>query len=217
MKKVIKIILMVLIIGIILFIITGCGKEKEVIVENTIIEEELSKTEENSEEESLLGNWNNDTYENENLGLKFNLPEEWVYSTEEDVVKMMNIDTEYLEDEKEFLEEMSKLNTAYYMVANNPNTGDSVTILTEKLAKEVTEEKFLNQLKNDLEYNMSYNVGEVLKEKISGIEFKTLTITTSNEVTQKYYVCKKDEHFVCIIATSTSGENNINTIMKAFK
>lgn len=169
-----------------------------------------------------MGEWKGNTYSNEFLGLKFNLPQGWAYSSDEEIAQMMNVGAELLNDDQKIAAELAKLTSVYYMVANNPNTGDSVSILSEKPMMDVTTEYYLDQLKTQLAAveSMNYEIGDTSKEKVSGKEFETLTVTASMsgiEVAQKYYVCKMDEYFVCIIATSTSGETGINDMIKSFE
>lgn len=228
MKKAIKIALMILLVASMLFVLTGCGKEEKVTTNNTntgneqVALESENAEKENSKTELSMGEWKGNTYSNEFLGLKFNLPQGWAYSSEKDIAEMMDIGSELLNDDQKIAAELAKLTSVYYMVANNPNTGDSVTILSEKPLQDVTAKYYLDQLKTQLQAleSMNYEIGDTSKEKVSGKEFETLTVTASMsgiEVAQKYYVCKMDEYFVCIIATSTSGETAINDIMKSFK
>lgn len=239
MKKAIKIALIVLLAISMLFVLTGCGKEDEKIREKDSIKdnEEIISESKDSESENLesedkeneetevdfsMGEWNGNAYENEFLGLKFNLPTGWTYSSDEEIAQMMNVGAELLGDDLKMAAEMAKLTSVYYMVANNPNTGDSVTILTEKPVMDVTTEYYLNQLKTQLQsvQSMNYEIGNTSKEKISGKEFDTLTVTASMsgiEVSQKYYVHKMGEYFIGIIVTSTSGESNINSMIKNFQ
>lgn len=216
MKKAIKIALMILLVASMVFALTGCGEEKEnsAVDNNTATEEQKA--------EFSMGEWKGNTYSNEFLGLKFNLPQGWAYSSDEEIAQMMNVGAELLNDDQKIAAELAKLTSVYYMVANNPNTGDSVSILSEKPMMDVTAEYYLDQLKTQLAAveSMNYEIGDTSKEKVSGKEFETLTVTASMsgiEVAQKYYVCKMDEYFVCIIATSTSGETGINDMIKSFE
>ena len=216
MKKAIKIALMILLVASMVFALTGCGEEKEnsAVDNNTATEEQKAGF--------SMGEWKGNTYSNEFLGLKFNLPQGWAYSSDEEIAQMMNVGAELLNDDQKIAAELAKLTSVYYMVANNPNTGDSVSILSEKPMMDVTTEYYLDQLKTQLAAveSMNYEIGDTSKEKVSGKEFETLTVTASMsgiEVAQKYYVCKMDEYFVCIIATSTSGETGINDMIKSFE
>lgn len=217
MKKAIKSLLIIFLIASMLFVLTGCGKEEEkTTTDNT------TNTAEKQKVEFSMGEWNNNVYTNDFLGLTFNLPEGWVYSSDEQIAEMMNLGAEFLNDDQKVAAEVAKLTSAYYMVANDPNTGNSVSIISEKPAMEFTTEYYLNQVKTQLGAveSMSYEIGDISKEKVAGREYETLEASASIsgiEVTQKYYVYKMDEYFVSIIATSVTGEDGIKDIIKNFE
>ena len=239
MKKAIKIALIILLIASMLFVLTGCGKEekvstnegaaenKEIVLEEEVLSADTETLSEDTEKEETkteisMGKWIGDTYKNEFLGIEFVLPQGWERVTDEEIAAMMNIGAEMLNDDQKIGAELAKLTSAYYMSVKNPNTGDNLTILTEKPTMNVTEEFYLNQLKTQLEAveSMNYEIGEISKENVSGKEFKSVIATASVsgiEVGQKYFVRKMDKYFVCIIVTSTSGANTIDTIMRSFK
>ena len=59
--------------------------------------ENNSVTNDQQEEQKVeisMGNWNNNVYTNDFLGLKFNLPEGWTYSSDEEIAEMMNLGIE---------------------------------------------------------------------------------------------------------------------------
>lgn len=220
MKKAIKIALIILLVASMLFVLTGCGKEENTATENNAVTNEQPVEEQKTE--FSMGKWKDDTYENEFLGVKFNMPEGWTYSSDEEIAEMMNVGAELLNDDQKVAAEIAKLTSVYYMVANNPSTGDSVSILSEKPLMDVTAEYYLNQLKTQLTSveSMSYEVKNISKEEVAGREYETLLVTATMsgiEVSQKYYVYKMDEYFVCIITTSLNGETGINDMMKSFE
>lgn len=213
MKKAIKNIALMACAVAMLFTLSGCGKEES--------NKEANKPEEQKTQFSM-GKWEDNVYTNDFLGLKFKLPEGWKYSSDEEIAEMMNLGSELLNDDQKKALEVSKLNNAYYMVANNPNTGNNVSIISEKPAMEVTTEFYINQLKTQLQNvsSIKYEIGETSKETVSGIECDALTVKASMSgvtMVQKYYVYKVDKYVVGIIATSTSGEQGINEIMNSFE
>ena len=214
MKKTIKNMLLIMLAIAMLFLLSGCGKE------NNDVKEEQSSNEQTKE--FSMGEWNDNVYTNDFLGLKFNLPEGWVYSSDEEIAEMMNLGTELLNDDQKVAAEVSKLNNAYYIVANDPNTGNSVSIISEKPIMEISTDYYINQLKTQLSSvdSIKYEIGETSKEKVGDIQCDTLTVSASmlnQTITQKYYVYKLDKYFVGIIVTATSGEENINNIIKSFE
>ena len=141
MKKILKSMLAVLLAASMLFVLSGCGNKEE---------EKTNAKEEGNTVEFSMGSWSDDVYTNDFLGLKFKLPNGWKYSSDEEIAEMMNLGTELLNDEQKAAAEVSKLNNAYYMVANDPNTGDNISVISEKPAMEVTTEYYINQLKTQL-------------------------------------------------------------------
>lgn len=237
MKKTLKTMLIIALFTCLIITFTGCGKndDEEVRVKEKA-EEAIEKTEEvldkvgevEKVEENVvakefsMGEWNNNIYSNDFLGLKFSLPKGWSYSSEKEIADMMNLGKDLLNDDQKLAAEVSKLNSAYYLVANNPNTGDNVTILSEKPIVDITTDYYINQLKTQLlaVQSISYEIEGTSKENVAGKEYDVLTVTgtmSGIEVSQKYYIYKVDNYIVCIIATSNRGEAEINNIMKSFK
>lgn len=225
MKKAIKVALIILIIASMLFVLTGCGKEdkkENSKTDNAKNEQVVEDESKESSKEISMGEWEDDTYENEFLGLKFNLPKGWTYSTQEEIAEMMSIGKELLNDDQKAAAELAKLTSVYYINASNPATGDSVTILTEKPLAKITAEEYIAQLKLQLQAleSMDYKIEGDSEETVSGKKYETLSVTASVsgvEVSQKYYLREIDKYIVCIIVTSTSGQDNIDTIMESFK
>lgn len=220
MKKILKSMLAIVLTASMLFVLSGCGNKEE---EKTTNDNEKTNVEqENKTVEFSMGSWSDNVYSNDFLGLKFKLPNGWKYSSDEEIAEMMNLGEELLNDEQKAAAEVSKLNSAYYMVANDPNTGDNISIISEKPAMEVTTEFYINQLKTQLQNvnTINYEIGETSKETVAGKECDTLTVDASMsgvKMTQRYYIYKVDKYVICIISTSTSGEQKINDIMKNFE
>lgn len=218
MKKTLKNMLIILLTASMLFLLVGCGNKEESTTNNITNEE---ATEEKKVEFSM-GEWNDNVYTNEFLGLKFKLPEGWTYASDEEIADMMNLGTEFLNDDQKVAAEVSKLTSAYYMVANDPNTGNNVSIISEKPVMEVSTENYMNQLKAQLSAveSINYEIGETSKEKIADREYDTLTASASMsgvKITQKYYIYKMDKYFIGIITTSTTGETALNEMIKSFE
>lgn len=219
MKKTIKILLILVVIAVVaggaIFLFSNKEDEKE---KNNATNNETA-TETVKEKQVSMGEWNDDVYTNDFLDIKFTQPEGWTHYSKEEIAKMMNLGQELLNDDQKASAKLAELTSAYYMVANNPNTGASISIISEKPAMEVSEESYINQLKTQLSQveAMTYEIGETSKETVAGREYKTLTTTVSAYgITQKYYVYKMDKYFIGIIVTST-GRDNIDDMMKCFE
>ena len=216
MKKVLKCMLIFMIFVCIIITFTGCGKKEETTTN------EVAEKKEESKKEFSMGEWTDNVYTNEFLGLKFKLPAEWEYSNDEEIVEMMDLGKELLTDEQQKLSEISKLNSVYYAVAQNPTTGDNISIMSEKLVASVTTDYYLNALKTQLEAvdSIDYTIEGTSKETIANREYdvlKTSASVSGVNLVQKYYVYKLDNYMLAIIATSTSGENGITNMMNCFE
>ncbi len=218
MKKILKNILGIVLIISMLFLLAGCGNKDE---EDTAKKnEETNIKQEEQIVEFSMGEWNDNVYENNFLGIKFNLPEGWKSSTDEEIAEMMNLGVEMLNDDQKAAAELAELTSVTYVVANNPNTGNSVTIMSEKPLMEVTTEYYITQLRTQLSAieSMKYEIGETSKEKIADTEYDVLTVSVPDYgIMQKYYVHKMDKYIICIIATSVNGETGINEIIECFE
>ena len=225
MKKTIKYLSILLIVGSMILVLTGCGDKENVKKED---EEEVveQKQETNVEQEKKvefsMGEWNGNVYTNDFLGLKYNLPEGWTYSSEEEIAKMMNVGTELLNDDQKVAAEIAELSGVYYMVAQNPTKGNNVNIFSEKQLTDVTTKDYIEALKTQLLalQSMDYEVVGTSKEKIGNIESDTLTLNVEAsgvKIMQKYYIYKIDKYMIGIIATSLDGETGINEIVKCFE
>jgi len=233
MKKNIKALLVLIIIGSILLVLTGCGDKentkkeepkkvvetKPEIVDQTkpeIVDDKQSKA------EISIGEWNGDVYTNDFLGLRYNLPTGWKYASNEEIAEMMSISTELLNDNQKAAMELGKLTSVYYIYAQDTNTGNNVSVVTEKVIGNITMDDLIDGLKSELLSieTIEYEIGETSTEKIGNIEAKTLTVevkTSGIELIQKYYFYEVDKYIVDIIVTSVTGEAGINEIIECFE
>lgn len=212
MKKTIKGLLILLLIGSMIFVLTGCGdKESVEKADKEEVVEQKQETNVEQEEQTVefsMGEWNDNTYTNDFLGLKFNLPQGWTYSSDEEL--------------EQSNKQMKEQNGVYYVSAIDSSTGNNINIFSEKIATDVTIESYMNELKTQLSAleSITYEIGETSKEKISGKECQTLEMVATIsgiEVIQKYFTYQVDEYIVSIITTSVTGEDAIDQIMKSFE
>lgn len=225
MKKTIKYLSILLIVGSMMLVLTGCGDKENVKKEDegkVVEQKQETNVEQEKKVEFSMGEWNNNVYTNDFLGLKYNLPEGWTYSSEEEIAKMMNVGTELLNDDQKVAAEIAELSGVYYMVAQNPTKGNNVNIFSEKQLTDVTTKDYIEALKTQLLalQSMDYEVVGTSKEKIGNIETDTLTLNVEAsgvKIMQKYYIYKIDKYMIGIIATSVEGETGINEIVKCFE
>ena len=168
-----------------------------------------------------MGSWNGNVYTNDFLGLKFTLPEGWTRYSDEQIAAAMNLSNEKLNDQKSLVE-LAKLTVVNYMFVNNPTTGETIVVTTEKAHLDVTTEFYLDNIKTQLEAltSVSYKVSGITKETIADREYHVLTaaLTSSGKtVIQKYYCCRLDKHFLSIMVVSPKGKKAAGELIKAFE
>ena len=221
MKKTIKVLLSILLVASMVPVLTGCGdKENSKKGEDAVEQSKDVNVQQEEKVEISMGKWNGNVYTNDFLGLKFNLPEGWKYSSDEEIAEMMNLGADLLNDEQKASAELAKLTSVTYVAANNPNTGNNVTIMSEKLLMDLTTEYYINQLKTQLAAveSMKYTIGGTATEKVGSLEYDTLTVSVdAYGITQKYYIRKMDNYIACIILTSVNGETGINEMVNCFQ
>jgi len=222
MKKTIKSLLILILIGSMLFVLTGCGDKENTKKEEIVEQKQETNVDETEKPKFSMGEWNDNVYTNDFLGLKFNLPEGWTYSSDEEIAEMMSIGAEMLNDDQKNLAEIAELYGVYYMVAQDPIKGNNVNVFSEKQITEIDSKTYIDALKTQLlaVQSISYEVVGTSEEKIGDIETTTLTLnanTSGIEIMQKYYIYKIDKYMVGIIATSLNGETGIDEIIECFE
>lgn len=218
MKKILKNMLIILLTASMLFLFVGCGNKEESTNTNNTTNEQTSGEQ---KVEFSMGEWNDNVYTNDFLGLKFNLPDGWVYSSDEEMAESLNKGLELFDDnQREKLEEALETKGIYYLQAIDSTTNNNVQVFTEKVATGISEEYYLEQVSKQLSEleTIDYNIGEIAKEKVSNKEYTILKVEIPEyDVLQKYFIYKKDNYIVGIIVTSITGETAISEVIKNFE
>ena len=215
MKKTSKILLIVVSLVLVLITLAGCGNNTTNNTENN--------TENQTAKEAIARGVidENNVYTSEFAGIKFTLPEGWVYSTDEQIANMMNVGVELLNENKDNLSKILEQTALYDMVANDQTNGTSVMVMFEKSLLNVNEEFYLNNVKKGLESvtELDYQIsGEITTETVGGKEYKVLTATVpAYNMVQKYYVVKKGDYFVDILVTYIDGVVDLNAVLANFQ
>lgn len=215
MKKTSKILLIVVSLVLVLITLAGCGNNTTNNTENN--------TENQTAKEAIARGVidENNVYTSEFAGIKFTLPEGWVYSTDEQIANMMNVGVELLNENKDNLSKILEQTALYDMVANDQTNGTSVMVMFEKSLLNVNEEFYLNNVKKGLESvtELDYQItDEITTETVGGKEYKVLTATVpAYNMVQKYYVVKKGDYFVDILVTYIDGVVDLNAVLANFQ
>ena len=155
-----------------------------------------------------------DVYKNESLGLNFNKPSSWVYSTDEEIAAAIGAaaDSVFGGELKEALE---KNPTIYDMIVVDTLTRTNINVgfenLSKTLSSNITVEQYIDSLKGQLskvtEMTVTFH-DEIEKVKLGETEFTKLvcdTAVSGMNMTQVYYLRKVDGYMTFVIVTITSG------------
>lgn len=201
----------VFIVVLILITFSGCGKE---------IKEKVSAK---NDKNISLGSWNENTYENDFLNIKYTLPENWSRYSDEEIAEVMKLGSEYLNDKQKLMQKLSELTTVTYMMSSDPTTGNNVILMSEKiLLKDADINYYIDSVKKQLSLveTIKYDVTDEEEVNINGVKYHSVTLSAdygSVKLNQRYYVRKNGKYFISIIATSNTGIDSLNDIVKPFE
>lgn len=141
------------------------------------------QNEEQNEPEFSLGKAENNTYNNEFLGISCTLPSEFVFYTDKQILELNNMVGDVIDED--ISKQLESANIIYDMYAVNQTSGDSINVNLEKLsAAQIITLDIKKNLEAQIEtikssfQNMGYTDIDVAYKKISidGKEFDSLTI-----------------------------------------
>ena len=214
MKKIVTLCL-ALILGLLL---VACNTPPENVTppENETTPENVTPPENETTPKPELsrGTVENGVYQNEFLGVSFNKPELWVYSTEEEIAALMNLAADKLLNEnlKETLENNPSI---IDMMAVDPVSRSNLNITYENLAKalatNITVEQYIEVFKQQMSGMVGMTVtftGEPETVKLGNVEFTRLlcdTTTNGVQMKQAIYLRKVDNYMISVSVTIMSG------------
>ena len=208
-----------------LTILTGCfANETNNEIGNTNnsnVNNEQNKNENlnNKDVPLSMGKWSGNVYTNDFLKLKYNMPENWYRSTDEEIASIMYVGADIAFGSDEFLKEVAKNTSIYFVVASDSETGNNLSIIAEDPLVDITVDYYLEQLKTQLAaiQDIKYEIGEVSTEKLSNVEYEVLDVAIPDyDLVQRYYIRKQDKYIIGIIFTGHSV-TELDEIAKSFK
>ena len=201
--------LTLIIVFITAIMLVGCDNKKDSLENQVEVENEVS-----------LGTWEGNTYSNDFFEIKYNMPDGWSYLSNNDLAKLMDLNFEAYENIDEYTKEVTKQITIYHFSANNPETGDTVQLLSENTIKDLTEDYYISALKDEFS-NMEavkYEIIETNTETLGKYIYKSVLIKAVDyDIYQKIYVRKIGKYFINILITSNTGLDTISEIVKSFE
>ena len=175
----------------------------------------------NKEEKISAGVWEGNVYTNSFLDIKFTNPEGWTYKSKEELADLMKLSLETLDnltdENTEYIKELSKQITVYYLFSSNPKNGNCVQIITENPVMEVTEEYYLNKQFTNTEA-IKYEVLDNSEKNIGKYDYKALTLKAKDyNIYQRVYIRKKDSYIINLAFTSTKSLDDLDEMAKFFE
>ena len=151
------------------------------------------------------GTWEGLTFTSDLAGLALTLPDEsWTIATDEDLAEMMNLGQEAVGDDLSDLEKaMANLTNIQDMMAQNPQTGESILLMFENLAiipgaSDYTAEAFAEELAQGLEETdaLPYIVGEIGTQTLGGNEYVVVPATVDGYELCQHYLIRREGNFM---------------------
>lgn len=191
------------------------------------LEEAIKKNYSASFEDFEFGVSENGVYTSNFGGIKFNAPEGYIFSTREEILKMMNLGAEFLDDDMlDMYSLVAQQTTVYDMLAKDAVTGDNVIVLYENLraygenAPDVyTAELYVDAMDAQFEtMNTGIVYTPVSRENVTlaGKEFLKAEYSCQYEImgdasmTQIYYVRKDGDYITGVIISTGFGDKSLS-------
>ena len=171
------------------------------------------------------GTWEGLTFTSDLAGLALTLPDEsWTIATDEDLAEMMNLGQEAVGDDLSDLEKaMANLTNIQDMMAQNPQTGESILLMFENLAiipgaSDYTAEAFAEELAQGLEETdaLPYIVGEIGTQTLGGNEYVVVPATLDGYELCQHYLIRREGNFMVELILTGVGEEGIEELLAMF-
>jgi len=155
-----------------------------------------------------VGEWNQNTFENSWLNMKFDVPSDWGIASKEEIKALIGAGAEQMNVEgtsAEQLKAAAELKTIYSFIVSSP--GLSAQLMYENLALSIggtklDESEYMDEVLKLLLplADLNYKLVKKSSVQIANKEFKVMELTAyEGKLSQEYYVYKIDKFMVCII------------------
>jgi len=187
-------------------------------------EEETTENATNKAEAAVnfkRGTNKNGVYKSEFAGLKFEIPEDWVCATEEEILSMMNLALDVTDNEETFDQELLEQASIYEVYAKGEG-GKNIIVAFENMdvsnsldgaSDLIDEEYYFDNMKEQLKQvvGVTYSdISKVEEVEFAGQDFYKLSYTATYDsmggysVEQTYYIKKYDQFMLFIVFTSSA-------------
>jgi len=199
-------------------ILAGCGTKPET-------QENLGG--QSAQKEFARGEWAENVYTSEFAEIKYELPEAWVYATDEEIKEVIGQGVDLINDSSELDVSEDYLDQAavYDMFAQNPATGSNVQVIFESMksvpgSSRIDENAYIEITKELLISTeiAEYNFSDSYEITIGGNTYTVLDLDYELwgvSVQQRYCTRKIGDFMTAVIITDASG-GDIDEIMSGF-
>lgn len=175
-------------------------------------------TEEASDDGYVKGKVTDTAFESEWIGLRYDLPEGFTMSDEDDIDAVLEAGGSMLyEDQVDNIVDYAKLIMVYEMMAQD-SYGNVITLFVEKTSLDI--DTYVAAIKMQMarvdQIDISMDEGETVE--VGGVEFEKYSLTLAYggmEVNEDYYLKKKDGRMICML-TGYSSDEAAEAIMSGF-
>ncbi len=169
------------------------------------------------------GTWDGNVYTNEDVALRFELPDGWTYYSDEQLADLMGVDNDLLADEDRWLLEAAQLTTVYDMMAINETTGANVVVVYENLkmtpgGTDATIDQYIEAVKMQMEQiaSFDYEFVSTISADIAGNSYKGISMAEkSYGFTSDSYYRLQDDYLIGVTVTAM-GDTSAADILAYF-
>ncbi len=158
----------------------------------------------------------NNTYSSKFSGVALTAPDGWTFSSEEELLRIMNISQDLTYKNDELTKKLLSLVAIYDAMITNNSTGSNIIIAYENLAKEVpnpgeyTINEYISAMETRFSSDLTSTHTKLSQEDVDldGMTFTKDTYLVSrssgDDLTQVYYFQKIDNFIYMILVTTTN-------------
>lgn len=177
-----------------------------------------AQQEETSDDGYVRGKVTDTTFESEWIGFRYELPDGFTMSDEDDMDAVLEAGGSMLyEDQADNIVDYAKLVMVYEMMAQD-RYGNVITLFVEKTSFDI--DTYVSAIKMQMgnvdAMDITMDDGETVE--VGGVEFEKYSLTLGYggmEIKEDYYLKKKDGRMICML-TGYSSDEAAEAIMSGF-
>lgn len=171
------------------------------------------------------GSVDENVYTSTYANIKFTKPASWVYSTDEEISKLMNISIDMFTSD-DFAKEAAKLQSITDMLATDPKTYNNISVIYENLklsnntdiSTDEYEKKSIQMLKSQFTDDIEIDVAESTDTELGSENYRRISLTTKayGMEMQQFMYFRKVGDYMCSITVTITDDTEISEIEAMF-